>query len=89
MSERAQRAFNAAVNVLAVEYLIKENRPDLYEKYINILYGYDNDHLEMLDIWIGFNRHIQNLGAMITQGDYDSIRRDLLVELDMPSMQKS
>lgn len=70
-------AYNAAVNILAVEFLVKERAIEKYSRYIKILYTFDTLDLLCLDISLSFNKHISNLGAMITQGDYDS-QRDIL-----------
>lgn len=74
------KTFNAAVNILAVEYLIKENWPVIYSSYIELLESFDDIDISILDVELSLNMHIENLGAMITQGDYDE-QRDLLIEV--------
>lgn len=73
------KAFNAAVNILAVEFLVKENLPEVYSSYIELLESFDDIDISILDVELSLNMHIENLGAMITQGDYDE-QRDLLIE---------
>lgn len=63
--------FNAAVNILAVEYLVKRNDREQYSKCLEILYAFDDIDMASLEIDLSFNKHIENLGCMITQGDYD------------------
>ena len=70
--------FNAAVNILAVEYLVKRNDREQYSKYLEILYAFDDIDMACLEIDLSFNKHIENLGCMITQGDYDYQKEILL-----------
>jgi len=70
MSNHAQEAFNCAVNILAVEHLIKQNRPFTYGAWIEKLDVLDEADLERLQIGLELNMHMRNLGEMITQGDY-------------------
>ena len=70
--------FNAAVNILAVEYLVKRNDREQYSKYLEILYAFDDIDMAYLEIDLSFNKHIENLGCMITQGDYDYQKEILL-----------
>lgn len=80
--EHLNDVFNAAVNILAVEFLVKANDRDTYSKYIDILYTFDEIDLDLLYILLSLNMHIDNLGAMITQGDYDEQKEKLLYELE-------
>ena len=66
----AQRAFNTAVNILAVEYLIKtDNKPE-YSRQVEQLSLLDHHALESMFLDLSLNMHTRNLGEMITQGDY-------------------
>lgn len=73
-------AFNAAVNILAVEFLVKTNDKESYSRYINILYSFDEIDYETLFIRLDLNMHLSNLGAMITQGDYNC-QKEILFEM--------
>lgn len=80
-----KEVFNACVNILAVEYLIKQNNDELYGKYIKKLYYiFENHTKEQNKIEINFtlNNHIKNLGEMITQEDYEDLKRILLEILE-------
>lgn len=70
--------FNAAVNILAVEYLVKRNDREQYSKYLEILYTFDDIDMAFLEIDLSLNKHIENLGCMITQGNYDCQKEILL-----------
>lgn len=71
-TEESQRmAFDCSLNILAVEFLIKTNDPDAYSKWIKILYEFDEFDLEMMFISLSLNMYLNNLGEMITQGDYE------------------
>lgn len=78
-SSGAAEAYAASVNLLAVEFLVKKNDPESYSKYINIFYTLTDEDLDELDFILSLNRHISTVGAMITQGDYDSLL-DILIE---------
>jgi hypothetical protein len=66
----ARQGFDCAANILAVEYLIKVNDPNKYGELIEKLYKLEQDDLEYLQLMLSLNMHINNLGEMITQGDY-------------------
>lgn len=69
---RAQAdVWDAAINILAVEFLVKENNPQKYSENHDILSSFDDIDMEDLRIDLSLNMHIQNLGEMISQGDYD------------------
>lgn len=74
--------FNAAVNILAVECLVKENNDDRYSECIEILRSFDDMDMLYLDVSFSLNMHIQNLGEMITQGDYDEQKEILFNALE-------
>lgn len=63
--------WDAAINILAVEFLVKENNPEKYSELHDILSSFDDIDMDDLQIDLSLNMHIQNLGEMITQGDYD------------------
>ena len=75
-------AYITAINILAVEFLIKYNEPNLYARYIERLYGLTEAELDSLFIVLDYNKHTSSLGAMITQGDYDEQKRILYEFLD-------
>lgn len=69
---RAQAdVWDAAINILAVEFLVKENNPQKYSENHDILSSFDDIDMDGLRIDLSLNMHIQNLGEMITQGDYN------------------
>lgn len=78
---------NAAVNILAVEYLIKTDNYSEYSRQVTKLSKLSDTDLICLDVTLSLNMHIDNLGAMITQEDYEH-QKELLfkfleeVELD-------
>jgi hypothetical protein len=76
------KGFNAAVNILAVEYLIKTENKQEYGRRIDQLYALSFSDLECLTFELEFNMHIGNLGEMITQNDYDDQVVVLLKFLD-------
>lgn len=78
LDKEAIDAFNCAINILAVEYLIKTYDYDKYCKLCDKVYALDNDDLLTLHLRLSFNMHMKNLGEMITQGDYDYQREDLM-----------
>lgn len=63
--------WDAAINILAVEFLVKKNDYEKYKECVDILSSFDDIDMEDLRIDLSFNMHIQNLGEMISQGDYD------------------
>ena len=72
-------AFNTAINILAVEYLVKTTNEKEYGEWSEKLYALNDDELDLLYFKLSFNMHTANLGAMITQGDYD-YQREILLE---------
>lgn len=77
-------AYCAAINILAVEYLVKTNNPEEYSRRCQQVYALTENELTLLYVDLALNRHTSTLGAMITQGDYDAQREDLLYFLDHP-----
>lgn len=77
-------AYTTAINILAVEYLIKTDDRDEYSRRINQVYELTEAELDVLHIYLSLNRHTSSLGAMITQGDYEYQREELLHFLDHP-----
>lgn len=76
--------YTTAINILAVEYLIKTDDRDEYSRRINQVYELTEAELDVLHIYLSLNRHTSSLGAMITQGDYEYQREELLYFLDHP-----
>lgn len=72
----------AAINILAVEYLVRTNNPKEYARRVNQVCSLSMTQLDELDFVLELNRHISTLGAMITHGDYGSLVVDLLMFLD-------
>lgn len=77
-------AYCTAINILAVEYLVKTNNREEYSKRVHQVYELTEDELSILYIDLSLNKHTSTLGAMITQGDYDEQRESLLYFLDHP-----
>ena len=77
-------AYVTAINILAVEYLVKTQNPEEYSRRVHQVYELTDDELSSLWVWLSMNRHTSSLGAMITQGDYEYQRDDLLEFLDDP-----
>lgn len=77
-------AYTTAINILAVEYLIKTDNREEYSRRVQQVYELTEDELVILDVYFSLNRHDSSLGAMITQGDYEDQREDLLYFLDHP-----
>lgn len=75
-------AYCTAINILAVEYLIKQRREDEYSRRVDQVTRLDEDELNTLYWKLSLNMHTSTLGAMITQGDYDYQREALLSFLD-------
>lgn len=71
MSGPREEIFNCAVNILAVEYLIKTKNPEEYRKRLFQLRDLHDQQLEELYFTLGLNTHIKNLGEMITHDNYD------------------
>lgn len=77
-------AYTTAINILAVEYLVKTNDRDEYTRRVVQVDALTEFDLEILHIRLSLNSHTSSLGAMITQGDYDYQREELLYFLDHP-----
>ena len=79
-----EEAFTAAVNILAVEYLVKTNDPAEYERRIKQLRRITRDEAALVALHIGLtlNMHAANLGAMITHNNYERQLDILLYFLD-------
>lgn len=77
-------AYVTAINILAVEYLIKTNDFAEYSRRCNQVYALTSDELCALWYWLSINRHTSTLGAMITQGDYENQKENLFWFLDHP-----
>lgn len=75
-------AYVTAINILAVEYLIKTQDEETYGKYCELVNELSDDELDDLQFDLSFNMHTSSLGAMITQGDYDEQRKILMDYLD-------
>lgn len=75
-------AYVTAVNILAIEYLVKQNNYDEYGKWVEIVYRLTEEELYTLQARLSINAHTSSLGAMITQGDYESQREDLMEFLE-------
>lgn len=76
-----QHIYNAGANILAVEYLIKELNHKKFFDNIEILLSFDDTDMLSLDIDLSLNRHVDNLGLMIIEGDYDEQKEILLSAL--------
>lgn len=77
-------AYTTAINILAVEYLVKTYNWEEYSRRVHQVYELTEVELEILHIYLDLNMHISSLGAMITQGDYEHQREILLDFLDHP-----
>ena len=77
-------AYVTAINILAVEYLIKTDDREEYSRRCQQVYELTETELDILHIRLSLNMHTSSLGAMITQGDYDYQRERLLHFLDHP-----
>ena len=77
-------AYVTAINILAVEYLIKTNNKEEYSRRCAQVSDLTETDLTILWCWLSINRHTSTLGAMITQDDYDDQRDELLYFLDHP-----
>ena len=71
-----------AINILAVEFLIKTRDEERYSHYCDIVNKLDDYDLELLWWELTLNMHTSSLGAMITHSDYDEQRDNLLYFLD-------
>lgn len=77
-------AYVAAINILAVEYLVKTNNEEEYARRCNQVSDLSETDLSILWCCLSLNKHTSTLGAMITQGDYENQREELLYFLDHP-----
>ena len=75
-------AYVTAINMLAVEYLVKTNDEEEYGRRVQQVCELSDDALMDLFITLDLNMHISSLGAMITQGDYETQREHLFNFLD-------
>ena len=71
-------AYVTAINILAIEYLIKTQNYEEYHRWIDVIYKLSLEDLDFLQFLLSVNKHTSSLGAMITQGDYDSQRETLM-----------
>ena len=67
----AAEAYVTAINILAVEYLIKTHNEAEYGWWCSKVNSLSETELESLQIHLSLNMHASSLGAMITQGDYE------------------
>ena len=77
-------AYVTAINILAVEYLIKTDNHEEYSRRCEQVSALQEWELSSLWVWLSLNMHTSTLGAMITHGDYDNQREELLYFLDNP-----
>ena len=77
-------AYCTAINILAVEYLVKTVNREEYSRRVEQIYALSEDDLTILHIDLSLNMHTSTLGAMITQNDYNTQREYLLHFLDHP-----
>lgn len=75
-------AYVTAINILAVEYLVKTFDWEEYSRRVEQVYALTEEELTVLHLYLDMNRHISSLGAMISQGDYDGQCEELLDFLD-------
>lgn len=81
----ASEGYVAAINILAVEFLVKKYDRDEYTKWVNKVYALSEEDLDFLYFRLALNMHTSTLGAMISQGDYEFQREtlfDFLKEVD-------
>lgn len=83
-SSNVADAYTTAINILAVEYLIKADDYKEYSERVGQVYELNEEELTVLHICLSLNMHTSSLGAMITQGDYEHQREALLYFLDHP-----
>lgn len=81
---RIAEAYVTAINIIAVEYLVRNLDPDEYSRRCLQVCKLDEIELELLYIELSMNMHTSTLGAMITQGDYGIQYERLLNFLDNP-----
>lgn len=77
-------AYVTAINILAVEYLIKTDNYDEYTRRCEQVNMLSEDELSCLWVCLSLNMHTSSLGVMITQGDYEHQREELIYFLDHP-----
>lgn len=79
-------AYVTAINILAVEYLIKQNDRKEYTRRVEQVLSLSEIDLEILFVRFDLNMHIGSLGAMITHDDYNYQKEILLDFLDETCM---
>ena len=77
-------AYCTAINILAVEYLLRGYDPEEYIRRGKQVSALTEDELIVLYIDLSLNMHTSTLGAMVTQGDYETQRERLIYFLDHP-----
>lgn len=76
-------AWIAALNILAVEFLVKTNQPEKYQHYRDELDSLSDDNLTIMHAYFDMgNGHTTSLGHMLSHGDYDSLKETLFDLLD-------
>lgn len=75
-------AYCTAINILAVEYLVKTYDREEYDRRVQQVYELTEIDLAILHTYLSLDKHTSTLGAMISQGDYESQRDDLIYFLD-------
>lgn len=75
-------AYCTAINILAVEYLVVKQDYAEYSRRVHQVCKLEDDDLSVLYISLALNMHTSTLGAMITQGDYETQRENLIDFLD-------
>lgn len=79
--QKYQHIYNAAMNILAVEYLVKERNHAKFFDSVEILLSFDNTDMLCLGVDLSLNMQIANLGLMIIGGNYDKQKGILLSTL--------
>lgn len=77
-------AYCTAINILAVEYLLRGCNPEEYIRRGKQVSELTENELTLLYVDLALNKHTSTLGAMVTQGDYNTQRENLLWFLDHP-----
>lgn len=77
-------AYTTAINILAVEYLVRTYNWGEYTKRCKQVYELTTAELISLYVTLSMNKHTSNLGAMISHGEFGGQRDDLLYFLDHP-----
>ena len=75
-------AYATAINILAVEYLIKTDNKYEYNRRIDQLNSLNWADLNCLWIELAFGIHASYLGAIIAHGDYEYMLGTILEFLD-------